>query len=700
MSRFIKMLTILSFLFSGQNIVAQESLVSDTSILKRLIKQAATLADTQLDSALILNRQICLEAAKTNLKQLVWDSRYKESELLFKLGYKDSALFILNNLRLQAISESDSLLQIKTYTSLANIQQETYDFKSAITNLLEAQKLLTNESPFDLRFDIINNLGQAHRKMKDYDSALKYYRILENDFYFQLSTKQKCMVFMNTGNVYASKKDYTKAEEFFQKAYEECQKLDEPDDLAQLTYNMGALSYRQKKYDKASIYIQKALDAYKEIKNQLYIERCYRVLGAIQYDQGNYENANQLYLTALEVAKQINNPKSIQGNLKNLFMSYQELAHRSKNLAYYAKALDYQNEWSLLKDSLYQTDLAKQLLELEKKFETDKKNTEIALLEKENQLKADELLLERKNQHLMWLGIALLLVVIVVVVYFMAYYRKVSTMLKQQSKLIFEQKEQITNQNVQLQKSVNTQNRLFSIIAHDLRSPLVSVANFVQLLNFYIADGNYMSIAKLAKDMDRKNEQVLELTDNLLNWAQSQSGALTPSLQRINLNEILDECYELYLPVAVRKGVALEFVDADDCLLWADRNMVRTICRNLVNNALKFTPKNGQVSISYVCNETEAQISVSDTGLGISPEKRQRLFSLEKEDIRHGTDGEKSSGLGLSVCNEFCRIMNGNIRVESTEGAGSKFSFSIPLYSEQKAELNPVQQEVIKSDPQ
>lgn len=685
MFRFTLLLVFL--LLSSADAFSQEGISSDSSILNRLIEQARTLADTQLDSALILNRQISVEAARANLKQLVWDSRYEESELLYKLGYKDSALVILEDLKREATDKSDSILQIKALTRTAAIQQRSFDFGAAIKCLLKAQEFLSKSTPFDLRFSVLNTLGQTHRKMKDYESALKYYGILEHNFFFQLSDRQKFLLYMNIGNVNIDQRKYENAETLYNKALEECVLINEPDQLAQITSNMGALYYRQKKYNEALKYTEQALDAYIEIGDKLRIERCYRVLGAIQYDQENLEEANRYYLKALNIAREIKNPKSVLGNLKNLYLNSKALAEANHSPADYAKALDFQREWSALKDTIYQTDLANQLLELEKKYETDKKNAEIALLGKENQLQADELLLERKNRQFMWLGIGFLLLVVCVVFYFMFYYRKVNALLKQQSKLIFEQKEQITDQNVQLQKSVSTQNKLFSIIAHDLRSPLVSVSNFVQLLHFYLQDGRYEDISKMAVDMDRKNEQVLELTDNLLHWAQSQSGGMSPQLQRINLNEILDECYELYLPVAERKGVALELADNDDCQLWADRDMVRTICRNLINNALKFTPTNGKVSIDYRCNETEVHISVSDTGLGISPEKLQRLFSLNKDDVRYGTDGEKSSGLGLSVCKEFCDILNGKIDVASTEGIGSTFSFTLPKYTDELQEL-------------
>jgi signal transduction histidine kinase len=163
--------------------------------------------------------------------------------------------------------------------------------------------------------------------------------------------------------------------------------------------------------------------------------------------------------------------------------------------------------------------------------------------------------------------------------------------------------------------------------------------------------------------------------------------------ENISLNEILDECLELYLPVAENKNITLTINQTSNCLLWTDRDMLRTICRNLINNAIKFTPRNGKVSVSYICDEKYARVSVTDTGIGINKSKISRLFNPEKSDVQPGTEGEKSSGLGLSVCQEFCRIMDGNIQIESTEGQGSTFRFSIPRYPPEKRKDNQSQPE-------
>ncbi|WP_205461874.1 tetratricopeptide repeat-containing sensor histidine kinase [Mangrovibacterium lignilyticum] len=674
------LLTMLSLASKSQDI-------RDTADYRALVEQANSIANSKLDSALILYLNIAKDTEKAGYQQLNWEAKMKAGATYSDLGKKDSALLILQDTYREIAAQRDSAYQLKVLIKLADYYADNYEFERAIIHLLDAQKLMTNSTPFPLRFDVLNTLGQVHKKMKDYTSALKYYRLLETDFFYQLNDFDRFLVFMNIGNVYLETKDYAKTEELYLKAYAEIQKIDDSANLALITYNLGNLYFKQRKNIQATKFAEKALKSYTVIGNKVYIEFCYRLLGALQYRFRNFQAAEKYYLKALQIANEIDNRNSLIGNYLNLAMNYRAWGKSTADTAKYEKAWKFHKMWANLKDSLYQSNLANQALELEKKYETEKKNAKITMLEKDNQLQADELILEQQQRRFMWIVIALMTIIIGVVVYFMVYFRRVNDQLKRQSRLIFDQKEQITDQNIQLQKAVNTQNKLFGIIAHDLRSPLVSVNNFVRLLNYYIADGRYDKITRMAKEMDRKNDQVLELTDNLLNWARSQSGGLTPVLQHISLNEILDECYELYLPVAERKEISLELEAEGNCLLWADRDMVRTICRNLINNALKFTPQKGTVRLNYSCTKTEARVSVSDTGMGISPDRQKRLFNVSKEDVRNGTDGERSSGLGLSVCKEFCEILHGKISVRSQENTGSTFTFTMPLYADELKEL-------------
>ncbi|MDO9040460.1 MAG: tetratricopeptide repeat-containing sensor histidine kinase, partial [Bacteroidota bacterium] len=372
-------------------------------------------------------------------------------------------------------------------------------------------------------------------------------------------------------------------------------------------------------------YIASSLESYLKIGDRAYIERCYRVLGAICFDQKDYSRAKNFYYMALEIAQSIRNPNSIMGNYNNLYQTYWHLGYNKKDINDLDKALSYYRSYNKIKDSLYQTETTAKILELEKQYETEKKNTQIAILEKENQHQEDQILAQHTQRNYLIFIIILVSGILGIFVYFFYYYKKVNKLLQSQSKSILEQKNQISEQNVKLQKSVNTQNKLFSIIGHDLRSPLASIFNISQLIGFYIEDENYKDLEKTKKMMDQKTEQILDLTDNLLSWAVSQTDSLKPHFTPLSVKETFDDCLELYRPIAGDKNITIECFEQSDLMVWADRNMVKTICRNLVNNAIKFTHKNGRIEVWYESRDQFALISIKDSGIGIDKSKLESL---------------------------------------------------------------------------
>ncbi|MFV0376157.1 MAG: tetratricopeptide repeat protein [Mangrovibacterium sp.] len=217
----------------------------DKAISNKLI-ELELVSNRNLDSALILSRNIVREASTTDNQSLKWESEIAESKILFALGQKDSAIFKINEIYDGIRNKQDTTLQINALCTLADFYQENFDFNAAIQRLVTARGLLTNFTPFDLRFKVLFSLGKTHRKMKDYTSALSFFNQLETDDLYQLTTKQRFQVFMSIGNVYADLKEYDKTASYFDKAYAEISKLGISDDLAQLTYNMGALYYRKK----------------------------------------------------------------------------------------------------------------------------------------------------------------------------------------------------------------------------------------------------------------------------------------------------------------------------------------------------------------------------------------------------------------------------------------------------------------------
>lgn len=655
------------------------------------------LAESNLDSALELSKTIQQKAAKLNYQEGVWEARIEQGIVLYGLGNPDTARSVIDHVLKETQKQNNRLFQIKAHLGLAQTYQQSYNFQSSIGNLIQAEKLLKSEDPFDLRFDILNKLGIIHRLMKDNTSSLKYFNILETNYFKNLNTKQKFTLFLNKGNVFADLKEYDKTEEWFKKAYEEIKNYNSPVSQALITYNLGALFYRQKKYTEAKEYISKSLEANLKIGDQAKTERCYRVLGSIYFDLNNYDNAKKYHNMALKIAQSIKNPSSIMGNYNNLYLAYWNSGYYNNNIADLDKALNYYQKYNQIKDSLYKIETTAKVLELEKQYETEKKNTQITLLEKENQHKEDQILVQKSQRNQLIIAILLVIGILGIFVYFFYYYKKVNKLLRVQRKRILKQKSQISEQHNKLQKSLNTQYKLFSIIAHDLRSPLASISNISSLVGFYIEDENYAALETTKKMMDQKTDQILDLTDNLLNWARSQTGSLHPLFMPLNMNEILKDCLQLYQPIASDKGIKIDCIVQEDIQIWADRNMVKTICRNLINNAIKFTQKNGQIKVWYESKDQFALISIKDSGIGIEKDKLESLFEIGHEKTTWGTAGEKSTGLGLSVCKEFVTAMNGKIWVESETGTGSQFTFELLLYDPEIHQSKQTQKTIMPS---
>lgn len=673
---------------------SQSHAMDDSTAIKAMLNDLQQLKDSNLKAAFELSRTIGQRAGKINYQKGVWEARIEQGTLYNQLGKTDSSLSLINRVLKESQEQNDRITQIKAHLCLADAFQQNLKFQSCVDHLIQAERLLKKNDPFDLRFDILNEQGITHRLMKDYTSALKYYKIIEDNYFERLSPKQKFFIYMNQGNVFVDQKDYAKTETLFKKAYEEISKVNSPNNKALITYNLGALFYRQKRYAEAREYIAKALKANNQIGDQTNIERCYRVMGAICYDQKDYIKAKDYYNIALKIALSIKDPNATMGNYKNLYKAYWDLGYYNKNIGDLDNALNYYRKYGNIKDSIYQIETTAKILELEKQYETEKKNNQIALLENENRHQQDQILMEHTRRNYMILVIVLVSITLAIFVYFVYYYKRSNQLLHAQSKSILEQKNQIAEQNLQLQKLLNTQNRLFSIIAHDLRSPLVSLYNISNIIEYYIEDKEYEALGKTAEKMNHKITKILGLTDNLLSWAHSQRSNSDLLLTPLSIREIIEECLEIYRPIAADKNITLDYLPQADQLVLADRNRLKTICRNLINNAIKFTHNNGNIYLWHEPKERFVHICVKDSGVGIDKQKLECLFEINHEKISTDTSGEKSSGLGLSICKEFAESMKGRIWVESQVGVGSQFTVELMVHDQkihQPAPLQPKQ---------
>jgi PAS domain S-box-containing protein len=248
---------------------------------------------------------------------------------------------------------------------------------------------------------------------------------------------------------------------------------------------------------------------------------------------------------------------------------------------------------------------------------------------------------------------------------------------------ITEQRQQellIRRQNEELQKMNREKDTYFSILAHDLRSPLGAFLNLTHLMEKEFSQLSRELLFEYSRILSVSAGNLYSMLENLLEWSRMQRGLLTGQIMPLALLPEVRTVVSQHALIAGRKRVALTHDIPADLIIRADENMLRTILRNLVSNALKYTPSGGKVEVvaAVGADGKEATISVTDTGIGINPKTLETLFQFEGTAIRKGTDGEPSSGVGLVICHDFAGRMGGTIHAKSEVGKGSVFFLTLP----------------------
>lgn len=238
---------------------------------------------------------------------------------------------------------------------------------------------------------------------------------------------------------------------------------------------------------------------------------------------------------------------------------------------------------------------------------------------------------------------------------------------------------ELRQQKKDLKELNATKDKFFSIIAHDLKSPLNQLLALSELLQRELESDHIEEVVKMARMINVSAKSGRSLLENLLEWARSQTGVFNFYPEKLNLKYIANEVLESQGNNAIQKNICISSEMANGILAYADGNMIKTILRNLISNGIKFTNLGGKITLSAMKDEGFIICSVADDGIGIEPSDVDKLFRIDINPNTIGNSTEKGTGLGLILCKEFVEINGGKIWVESELGAGSTFKFSIPV---------------------
>lgn len=233
--------------------------------------------------------------------------------------------------------------------------------------------------------------------------------------------------------------------------------------------------------------------------------------------------------------------------------------------------------------------------------------------------------------------------------------------------------------NKKVMKDSVEKDKFFSIISHDLMNPFNALLGFSQMLTVSAKKGDQEDCVEYSLIVHQSTKRILNLLQNLLVWSRMQNGKMKYTPKSVRIDELVSNTMMIIAPIAQNKEIKLDWNVNSDIIATIDPNMIGSVLQNLVTNAIKFTEKGGSVNVQAYTESNLLNFSVTDTGVGMDENRLNKLFKIDKSSSSRGTDDEVGTGLGLIICKEFVEAHQGEIRVESTPGKGSNFSFSIPI---------------------
>lgn len=562
------------------------------------------------------------------------------------------------------IERKDTFNIFNCYNSIGLCYYDMNQGEKAIAQFFEGLKLCEND--VENAADVISNIGMVHEKMGNFQEAISNYR---KALKINISINDSASIgvgYNGLGEVFSTINrfdsaivNYTKALHIYKKLKNNGRRAIELNNLACIYKNYPD------SLDKALSYFNEAWISFKESGWQQYETDIKYGIGSIYLKQANYKEAIKMFEESLQLTDKY---------LRGLFLkklNFQGLSETYEKMGDYKTALKYNILYAQYSDSLVQKEKYEQVLNLEKQYETKKKENEILQLQANQELTDIQL---RKNKQLKLLGFVTA-ILLLLVVFFMSkkYFDKIKS-----NQLLEEKNRQIEQSEQELRLLNASKNKFFSIIAHDLKNPFHTVMGYSYLLSKDYERFTEEERRKFAGDIHRSTNNIFRLLQNLLEWSKAQTGRLKFMPAEIEFSRILENSLSVLSSVAEQKKIKLTFNLSDDLMIFADPQMIETVLRNLINNAIKFTPENGLIEITVQQIENEVRINVRDSGVGISEEDIQNLFRIDSKVKRKGTNDEDGSGLGLILCKEFVEKNNGALWVESTPGKGSAFYFTVP----------------------
>ena len=650
---------------------------------------AAIYQNSNIDSAILFAQRGKDLAEKANIPLRLGQNQNMLGRLYMLTGNYDSSLFYYSNAVKSFTYAHDSIAISKCYTGLGVVYGIQANYPEAIKMFHKSLDISEKKGYKRGISDCLTNIGIIHKRQSNYDKAIEYYKKSLAIDSLQANKLDLSMNFSNLGSLYLVKKDPINTKYYTKLALKLKNEEGVKQGLTTCYTNLGGAYLLENNYDSALIWFNKAEKLNIESKNNKSLAITYNSIAELYLQQANekkYQNSEKSFLDSAEI--NVNRSLKISQEIKLLptkVVSYSIMTNILIEKSEIKKAREALYTYKLLNDSLYNSEKMKEIEFLEAKYQSEKDKLDIENLKNDKKHINEKL---RKQQIILLLSFTLIAMMCIVVYMFYRMYKEKrvkNRLLNEQNQKIKEINKEISKEKKKAEKYAEeleemnvTREKMYSVIAHDLKNPFNSILGFTQLLTSNWESFSDKERKEMVETIDKASTDTFYLLLNLLEWSRYQSGASRFNPEKFDFCEVIKLSVSFLKSQAKHKNITINYNPQNKIFIFGDIQMISAVIRNITSNAIKFTPQNGNIKIHVSVNEEKISCVIADNGIGMSKETQKSIFKDNKSTSTEGTNNETGTGLGLIICKEFLEKNNGSMKVESKLGQGAKFTIILP----------------------
>jgi signal transduction histidine kinase/Tfp pilus assembly protein PilF len=604
-------------------------------------------------------------------KKLPWLLMRQGDIYLKELQYRKAAKSLNEGLEL-AVRFSDKLSEAKIYIALALLAENSNEIVKSLELYQKALNIYSNEKDTTGMALAYNNIGIIYWDKHEFKKAMEYYKKGLSITSPRSSVISKARLINNIGLIFQDMDQYDSALFYFKKSMALLDRKKHAYGYALISNNLGIWYREMNRYDEALEQFETSKKIETELSDKYGLGLVNENISRVHFARGKYRESLSSLDEAFKFAKEINNFHLLESISQNKARTYEKLGD-------FRLAYTEEKQAKIYNDSIQSKSLSKELAAMEVKYQVKQQQAENDLLKTENELitasnRSKDLLIVVTSVF------SLLTLILLFIVYrALRAKQKANLIIAEQKDEIASQNEELSTKNRYLEELNHEKNSLMAIVAHDLKSPFNSIGGIANILP---------TIGPLNEEQKKFITLIDDVVDNSRNLIQDlmDLSALENREMKVHrgnvfINEILSQCQSEYQTQAQQKGIQIEILDTmdDSAPIISDKQHIARILQNLTSNAIKFSQSGTKVFMGYRKFSDHVEFYVKDEGPGISAEDQKNLYKKFHKLSARPTNGESSSGLGLSIVKALVEELNGRIQVESIVGKGSTFTCILPL---------------------